>query len=173
MRTVGLGFPPAELEAVIERRRACGGDRYDEVWEGEYHMAPAAHPFHGYLDQQVAVLLQALVERAGLVGTGPFNLGTLEDYRVPDRGLHHELPLTTWVPTAAVVVEIISPDDETWDKLAFYAAHRVEEVLVVDRGARRVTWLARSGPSYREVPASGLLGVSAADLARQISWPPD
>lgn len=173
MRTVVLGARPPELEAIIERRRVSGGDLYDEVWEGEYHMAPAAHPFHGYLDDEVAALLRPLARRAGLVGTGPFNLGSPGDYRVPDRGLHRELPRRTWVTTAAVVVEILSPDDETWDKLPFYARHHVDEVLVVDLERRRLMWFLLSAGGYREAPTSALLGASAGDLAEQVNWPPD
>ncbi len=156
---------------MIERRRATGGDLYDEVWEGEYHMAPAAHPIHGYLDDEVAALLRPLAKRASLVGTGPFNLGTPEDYRVPDRGLHRHLPRSAWVPTAALVVEILSPDDETWEKLGFYATHQVEEVLVVDRGRRQVAWFLLGGDGYRQVDSSRLLGATATDMAKQINWP--
>jgi hypothetical protein len=94
---------------LLKQRQALGQDGYDEVWEGEYHMAPMAHPPHGYLDDELAVLLRPLALGAGLVGTGAFNLGSPDDYRVPDRGLHRGLPTTTFVPTAAVVVEIVSP----------------------------------------------------------------
>ena len=62
---------PAELQHLIEHRRAIGADTYDEVWDGEYHVAPEAHFFHGYLDGEVAA----------------------------DE---------TWLPTAALVVEILS-----------------------------------------------------------------
>jgi hypothetical protein len=29
------------------------------------------------------------------------------------------------------VIEIVSPGDESWDKLPFYAAHEVDEALIV------------------------------------------
>lgn len=45
----------------------------------------------------------------------------------------------TWLATAAVVVEILSPDDETFEKFSFYARHDVDEVLVADPAARRIT----------------------------------
>ena len=166
-----LGPRPAELEALIERRRAQGLDRYDEVWAGEYHMVPAAHPSHGYVDNQIAVLIDPHTRRAGLVGTGPFNLGAPDNYRVPDRGLHRGLPSTTWVRTAAMVVEIVSPDDETWDKLDFYAAHLVDEVLIVDPQERSVTCLRLEAGRYLPVEVSGLLTVAAAELARRVDWP--
>ena len=84
MRTVVLGPRPPELDALIARRRSLGLDTHDEVWKGEYHMAPSAHSSHGWLDQQLAELLGPLARAAGLGGTGPFNLGEPDDFRVPD-----------------------------------------------------------------------------------------
>lgn len=172
MRTVILGPRSAELEALIERRRALGLDVYDEEWEGDFHLAPAPHPSHGFLDDQLAVLLHPLTRQAGLVGSGPFNLGEAHDYRVPDRGLHREVASTTFVPTAAVVVEILFPDDETPNKLDFYAGHGVDELLIVSPLERSVRWLALQDGRYVEATASSLLGVSADELAGRIEWPP-
>lgn len=171
MRTVVLDPKPVEFEALLERRHALGQDLYDEVWEGEYHMAPAPHPFHGYIDRRLAVLLEPLGQSAGLVGTGPFNLGTSDDYRVPDGGLHRMLPTTTFVPTAAVVIEIVSPGDETWNKTDFYADHSVDELLIADPLKRSVTWLVLEDGRYAERDSSRLLGISSAELTAQITWP--
>jgi Uma2 family endonuclease len=112
-----------------------------------------------------------LARRAGLVVTGPFNLGTPNDYRVPDRGLHHALPREMWVSTAAMVVEVLSPGVETWAKLAFYAAHQVDEVLVVDGKRERLTWLGRRHDDYAEMTTSALLDVPVADVAALVTWP--
>jgi Uma2 family endonuclease len=172
VRTVVLGPPPAELEALIARRRSLGLDRFDEVWDGEYHMAPMAHSSHGWLDHQVAVLLEPLARHAGLTGIGGFNLGEPTNFRVPDRALHRAQPDAVWVPTAAIVVEIESPDDETWDKLGFYAAHGVDEILVVSGDRRSVTWLIREGVGYEPAEHSRLLGPRSAALAASIEWPP-
>jgi Uma2 family endonuclease len=172
VRTVVLGPLPAELEALIARRRSLGLDRFDEVWDGEYHMAPMAHSSHGWLDQQVAVLLEPLARRAALTGTGGFNLGEPNNFRVPDRGLHRSQPNAVWVPTAALVVEIESPDDETWDKLGFYAAHGVDEVLVVSGERRSVTWLILDRDGYERADQSRLLGPDSAAFAASIEWPP-
>jgi hypothetical protein len=164
VRTVVLGPRPPELEAVLERRRALGQDLYDEVWAGEYHMAPEPSHRHALLDDEVAAVLRPLARRAGLVGSGPFNLGRPGDYRVPDRGLHRGRSAEVWVPTAAMVVEILSPDDETFDKFAFYARHRVDEVLVVDPALQTVRCWRLSEESYVENEASGLLGVTVAEM---------
>ena len=77
-----------------------------------------------------------------------------------------------YASTAALIVEIVSPDDESWDKVPFYAAHRVDEILIVDPLERRVVWLALDGDSYRQVSHSELLDVTVAEIAAQIDWPP-
>ncbi|MGH3471758.1 MAG: Uma2 family endonuclease [Nocardioidaceae bacterium] len=172
MRTVVLGPRPAELDALIARRKALGLDTFDEVWEGEYHMAPAANSWHAWLDQQLAEVLGPVARRAGLITVGPFNLGSPDDFRVPDRGLLRVSPGATWLPTAAMVVEIESPDDETWDKLGFYASHGVDEVLVASPAGRSLTWLVRQGGAYVGTDHSALLGPESAGLGARIDWPP-
>jgi hypothetical protein len=171
MRTVVLGPPPPELAALIARRRQLGLDKYDEVWDGEYHMAPMADFSHGFVQSQIAALLGPLAEAAAVVSTGPFNLGSPNDFRVPDWGLLRDAPMVLWVPTAAVVVEIESPDDETWEKLPFYASRGVEEVLIVSAQRRSVTWLIMEGNEYVRYPASRLLGPKSAALESRIEWP--
>ena len=76
-----------------------------------------------------------------------------------------------WHPTAALVVEILSPGDETWKKLPFYAAHRVDEVLIVDPSARVLHWLALKAGGYEPVERSGLIDLGQAELTRLIDWP--
>lgn len=172
MRTVVLGEHPADFEAWLQRRRELGQDLYDEVWEGEYHVAPAPAPSHGDLDDQVAVLLSPLAKRAGLRGSGPLNIGASADYRVPDRVYLAGRPTTTFVPTAVIVVEILSPNDETWQKLDFYAAHAVEELLVIDPRLRSVRCFRRDGSRMVERPSSARLRISAAELESALDWPP-
>ncbi len=171
MKTVLLGPPPPEVEAFLDRRRALGQDGHDEVWEGVYHVAPMAHGWHGYLDSVLAVLLDPYARAAGLVGTSAFSLGDPGDFRVPDRGFHRQLPSAVWIPTAAIVVEVISPDDETWAKFDFYARHHVDEICTADPLARQLRWFALAGAAYEETDASRLLGVPVAEIVRQIEWP--
>jgi Uma2 family endonuclease len=173
MSTLVLDPATPELEALKERRRRSGLDRLDEVWEGVLHMVPAPHGRHAKVAQQLAVLLDAPTRAAGLEpAMHEFNLGESEqDFRVPDGGIHRPGPDRLWYPTAALVVEIVSPEDETWQKLPFYAAHGVDEVLIVDPEKRSVHWLARADEEYREVERSGLIELSAAGLAERIDWP--
>ncbi|HTJ76235.1 MAG TPA: Uma2 family endonuclease [Acidimicrobiales bacterium] len=174
MKTVILGDPPPEIVALIARRHALDQDRSDEVWEGDYHMVPAPHPWHGYVWHRLAVLLDQAARAAGLAGTSEFNLGVQGDFRVPDAGYHRGLPSVLYVPTAAIVVEVLSPGDETWLKFGFYARHGVEEICVADPEAgtiHRIRWFRLAGDAYEEVDRSDLLGVSAADLEAAIDWP--
>lgn len=171
MKTVVLGPVPGELQALIDHRKQLSIDTFDEVWEASYHVATAAPPSHGYVDRQLAVLLAPYAAAAGLIGTGPFNLGEPDDYRVPDGGYHRPLPDSVWVATAAIVVEVVSPHDETFDKFDFYAAHRVDEILVAEPDKRMVhCWCRRDG-RFVEADSSELLKVSAAELTASITWP--
>ena len=65
--TLVLDPPPADFEALLERRRQLGHDLLDEVWEGVYHMNPAPHQRHAHAAQQLAELLGAPAREAGLV----------------------------------------------------------------------------------------------------------
>jgi len=172
MRTVVLGEPPAPLRTWLERRRALGLDRFDEMWEGEYHVAPEAHGRHGDVDNQLAGLLRPRAGAAGLWGSGPLNLGSPDDYRVPDQAYLRRRATEVWNPSAAVVVEILSPGDESYAKLGFYHQLGVEEVLIVDPLRRAVEWYRRTGKSFERAGASDLLSVTEAALAAEIDWPP-
>jgi len=171
MRTVVLGRN-SDVEAMIARRHSLGQDRFDEVWNGEYHMSPGPTGPHAMVDSELAALLYPLAKAAGLYATTAFNLGDgPDDFRVPDGGYHRSIPTGTWIATAAIVVEIVSPDDETYAKFDFYAAHSVEEIIVADPSARAVACYAPLGDRYHVQSRSALLGVGSADLAAGISWP--
>jgi Uma2 family endonuclease len=162
-----------ELDALKERRRVSGLDRLDEVWEGVLHMVPAPDYGHARLTQQLAVALNDPARDAGLeAAMGEFNLGdSIDDFRVPDGGLHRHGTEGVWLHTAALVVEIVSPGDETWQKLPFYAAHEVDEVLILDPEKRTVDWLGLAGGEYRPIERSALIDLGPKELAEQIDWP--
>jgi Uma2 family endonuclease len=164
---------PAELAALIARRQRLGQDLFDEVWEGVLHMNPAPAGGHGQIEKQLVLILAPLAERAGLECTGQFNVGESEaDYRVPDLGLHRDWTDRVWYPAAALVVEIVSPGDESYRKFDFYASHGVEEVVIVDPADRAVHSFVLAGEGrYEPAERSGLLEVGAAELAQQLDWP--
>jgi Uma2 family endonuclease len=171
MRTLLPDPPPAEFEKLLERRRRAGADRHDEVWEGVLHMAPAPHGRHADVQGQLIEILGPPARARGLRRVDAFNLGEPDDYRVPDGGLLDPAPSALYHTTARLVVEVLSPGDETWDKLPFYAAHGVDEVLVVDPDERTINWLGREGGEYRPVERSSLIDLGVAELAEQIDWP--
>jgi len=171
MPTLVLDPPPPQLQELLELRRRIGVDRQDEVWEGVYHMIPPASIVHSLVAQQLSVLLDAPARANGLVVGMEFGLGTKNNYRAPDLGVHSEPQLGIRVPTAAIVVEILSPKDETWKKLPFYAEHGVDELLIVDPVNRSVTWFALQDGEYRPAERSEILDLGASELAERIDWP--
>ena len=52
-----VSLEPSELKRLIRQRRRCGGDRYDEVWDGVYVMAPLADNEHQSLGLKLAIAL--------------------------------------------------------------------------------------------------------------------
>ncbi len=161
---------PVEIDELLYRRKQLGLDRADEMWEGVLHVNPTPHGRHGRVLQQLAEIFGPLAQAAGLTPIADFNLGTKGNYRVPDGGILHPAPDQLYYPTAALVVEVISPYDETWAKLPFYAAHDVEEVLIVDPRKQEVQWLALRGDGYEPIERSGLIELGPAELAERIEW---
>lgn len=174
MRALVLDPATAGFDQLLERRHRSGLDRLDEVWAGVLHMIPAPSLAHARIAQQLAELLGPLARACGLESVmHEFNLGDSEaDFRVPDGALHQPGATGTWLPSAALVIEIVSPGDETWEKLPFYAAHQVDELLIVDPVERAVHWLGLAGGHYREVRHSSLIEFGPAELAKVIQWPP-
>ena len=171
MTTVFAGGPPPEIGEWLDHRRRLGLDLRDELWDGVLHVAPYAENAHGRLEDEIAYLLRPRALAAGLVPGGRFTLGEPGDFRVPDGGYYRDPARRVYVAEAVVVVEILSPGDETYEKFGFYAAHGVEEVLVVDPEPRTVRWWARSGDAYVETTASTVLAVTGAEMAAEIEWP--
>ncbi len=96
---------------------------------------------------------------------------SIDDFRVPDGGLHRPGAEGVWLHTAALAVEIISPGDETWQKLPFFAVHEVYEVLILDPEERAIHWLGLSDGEYHPIERSGLINLGPGKLAEQIDWP--
>jgi hypothetical protein len=173
MSTLVLGSPPPELEALLERRRQAGADRLDEVWQGVHHMVPGPSFEHARVATQLTLLLDAPARDGGLLlAMHEFNLGESEhDFRVPDGGLHRPGAAGMWLSTAALVVEILSPGDESWQKLPFYAAHHVDEILIVDPDKRTVTWLGLRDGEYHPLQRSELIELGPVQIAGELDWP--
>jgi Uma2 family endonuclease len=120
----------------------------------------------------VIMILGPAARAAGLEVIGQSNLGEGEhDYRVPDIAVHRPGAGGTWHSTAALLVEVVSPQDESWKKLPFYAAHDVNEVLIVDPTRHKVDWLGLRNGEYRPLERSGLIDLGPRELAERIEWP--
>lgn len=168
-----LDTPPS----LLDERRQRGHDRWDEVWNGLLHIVPPPSDWHQRFGTQLLLALAPLAEANGLVAsyeTGVFHpVRDDRDYRVPDlvfasnehrskRGVEAH---------AALVVEILSENDESYDKLEFYAELRIAEVWIVDPNTRRVDlFVLRGGryhaalPDARGVSTSPGLGVALTTI---------
>jgi Uma2 family endonuclease len=171
-RTVVVGELPAALREWLRSRQELGQDLFDEVWQGEYHVAPAAHRRHGDLDDQLAALLSPPARARGLWPSGPTNIGEPADYRVPDRAYFSRREPATFEPTAEIIVEIVSPGDETYAKLGFYFGRGVRELLIVDSDCSVVEWYGRGEDGFIRSGRSRLLEFTEAAPAEQLDWPP-
>jgi Uma2 family endonuclease len=158
MKALVLGVTDEEL---AERRRR-GLDRFDEVWEGVLHMAPAPAYEHQRIVMAIARFLGELCERRGrgvlALGINVFDeASTVPDYRIPDftfvaTGHEHVLArdgIRGGGPDA--VIEIRSPDDETYEKLPFFARLDTREVIVIDRDTKQVEIDRLAGAQYTAV----------------------
>ena len=161
-------------EELLEDRRRKGLDKRDEVWDGVLHMVPPASGPHQLVGSNLLVVLARIATRHGLQVV--YEIGLFDpakgpsNYRVPDlvlvaperileRGIDGE---------ATLVVEILSPGDESRDKLPFYARMGVREVWLLHPKTRAIeVFTLREGtlvPLTGEVIVSPALGVSLATV---------
>jgi Uma2 family endonuclease len=167
-------------QALLDERRAKGLDKSDEMWEGELHMVPPPSDRHQEVGAELFMVLAPLAKQRGLLPrydpAGLFRPGVDNDWRVPDqmyarpehrseRGIEGR---------ASLVVEILSPHDETYQKLDWYASVGVGEVLVIEPMTRRVElYRNRAGRMERVEPVViEALGVTAEtfDGTLRLSW---
>lgn len=172
-KTVIVGERPAAVDKMINERHRLGQDVYDEVWEGDLHVVSVPPPWHGRLVAEVSRLIAgtARASRHEVVVMSGVRLGEEGNFRVPDTVVLDALAPCPpdYPPRALVVVEIVAPDDESFDKFGFYWDQGVEEILTIEQD-RRVTWWERRS-AYRPVLASDILGTSTDYFSDQIRWP--
>ena len=135
-------------------------------------MIPPPGVEHERLAHGLHVLLDPHASAADLVVVGTVGIGTEDNYRVPDLAVLRPGYAPQWNRTAALIVEIVSPRDDTWEKLPFYRGQQVDEVVIVVPGERRIHWLGLGvDGEYSPLERSRLLGLSGTDLAGQLVWP--
>lgn len=126
------------------------------MWEGVLHMTPAPSVEHQrILDELLEFLRPRLREsRRGALVSGINVFATDIDYRIPDltfisseRGhVLHEDGVRGGGPDA--VIEIRSPEDETYEKLPFYASVGIREVIVCHRDTKEPEIFHLTGSQY-------------------------
>lgn len=157
-----LILPRSDLLSLIRHRRRCGGDRYDEVWDGVYVMSPLADNEHQDLVLRLAIAIRAGFDESQEVRVFPgTNVSDRPDrwkrnFRCPDvavflpgnpaedRGSH-------WFGGPDFAVEIISRGDRSREKFDFYAAVGVRELLLINRRPWRLELYRREGETWHRV----------------------
>jgi Uma2 family endonuclease len=134
MRALLLEVP----QAMLDERRRLGHDKHDEMWEGVLHMVPPAGGPHQKRGTYLVAALHVLAKRAGLEAlyeSGLFEPGRNDNYRVPDNVVFRPSSFSERgvEGRAELVVEFRSPNDESYEKLPFYASMEVQEVLILDK----------------------------------------
>jgi Uma2 family endonuclease len=161
---VVIADPPRSL---LEERRRTGADRWDEVWDGVLHMPPMPNRDHQELEWAMETWLrQFWVPASGGKVYHQINLARPggwpdKDHRIPDLVLltpdrFHIDKNEYFEGAPAVVVEIHSPNDETYEKLDFYARLGVPEVWIIERDSRRPEMHQLAGDHYQlQSPSEG------------------
>jgi Uma2 family endonuclease len=127
-------------ESLLDERRRLGLDVFDEVWEGVLHMVPPPSGEHQRLELELGSVFLSAAKRRGLIASNETGLFAADDdYRVPDIVVSQPANCSQRGvdDMAELVVELRSPGDESYEKLPWYAARGVTEILVVDPGTRR------------------------------------
>ena len=139
-----LILPRDDLKRMIRRRRRLGLDRYDEVWEGVYVMAPLANNEHQFFATRISsVILTALDFRNDIICLAGANISDrperwTKNFRCPDvavflPGNPAEDRATHWLGGPDFAVEVVSRGDRSRKKLDFYSKVGVRELLLVER----------------------------------------
>jgi Uma2 family endonuclease len=154
-------------QRLRDERKASGADRFDEVWEGTYMMAPMPNNEHQLLVTRLSRVLDEIVTDGSLgevlagVNVSDRVQGWEQNYRVPDvavflHGSKAENHETFWFGGPDLVIEIISRDDLSREKIAFYGAVGSRELIIVDRDPWQIELHRLSGSELRLVETSSL-----------------
>lgn len=161
---------------IVAFRKQTGADRWDEMWEGVLHMPPAPNRDHQNLEGNLEFYLRMnwarprrsrVYHQINVATPG----GWPQNYRIPDLVLltpeRFGIDRNEYFEGAPdVVVEIYSPGDESYDKLAFYAELGVPEVWIIHRDSKIPELYQLQGEGYERQIAdeSGWLSSSATGI---------
>lgn len=147
----------------LEQRKRLGLDRRDEMWEGVLHMNPAPLSEHQRVLVKLVAFLDPLLtqQKRGqlLLEVNVFDEQSVgQNYRIPDLSFlsaGREALLTRDGVRGGgpdVVIEIRSPDDETYDKFPFFIKLGIPEVVVIDRDSKIPEVYRLAGSAYDRKP---------------------
>jgi Uma2 family endonuclease len=135
---------PSTIEEIKASRAAIGADHHDEVWEGVYVVSPSPNDEHQDIVATCCFALMGAIALPKLgrvrpgVNVSDRDLDWTKNYRVPDVAVF--LDGTTainrnsyWLGGPDFVVEVLSENDASREKLDFYAKVGVREALYIDR----------------------------------------
>jgi len=169
MRAVMLEVP----EPLLDERRRLGLDGLDELWNGVLHMVPPPSFVHQTIGSELTGFLKPRLAVRGikmLHDTGVFRPGSRgRDYRVPDLVFfpadRPELVSERGIEGPALcVVEIRSPEDETYEKMPFYAELGIGEMIVIEPRKRAVELYRLAGAGYLATSANETGRLHAATI---------
>src|SRR4051812_31079776 len=154
MRAVWLEVP----ESFLDERRRLGHDKKDELWDGELHMVPPPSSRHSRVSLDLLIALIPTARRHGLQHwadpTGIY--GRDNDWRIPDGMLVRPEDVTErGVERAELVIEVLSPYDESRQKMPWYARRRVTEIWLVEPVTRVTEIHTLVAGGYRLVDPAG------------------
>jgi hypothetical protein len=162
-----------DMKQLLRKRRECGGDRHDEVWNGVYVLSPIANNEHMALVEGLSFACRMAAADALILpgcNVSDQHENWTKNYRVPDvavflPGNPAEDRETHWYGGPDFAVEIPSKGDRARKKFDFYARVGVRELLVVDRDPWRLE-LYRRGPQEERL---ALVGGSDPDHPQPIA----
>ena len=152
----------AVSDDLLAWRTRTGVDRFDEMWPGVLHLNRAPDGDHQLLQDDLREWLKHWWARPHQAkAMCQRNVARPEEwphnYRIPDIVLispdrqHFDVGDYIAGPPL-VVIEIRSPDDESYEKLPFYAEIGIPEVWILDQDSESTDILISSEDNYTSAP---------------------
>jgi Uma2 family endonuclease len=160
---------PEMCRDLVQRRQERGIDRHDEVWDGVYVVPPLASNPHQLLVGLMCAILHDVIGAPGkgqvLPGANVSDRreGWEHNYRDPDVVVTLEggraVDCTThYWGGPDFLIEIQSPGDDTDEKIPFYSALEVRELLIIHRDTRELRLYRHDGEQLAPVEPSEFQG---------------
>jgi Uma2 family endonuclease len=136
-------------------------DRWDEVWDGVYVMAPVPNNEHQEIGGRVTAILCVWLDHDTFRVFPGCNVSDREagwehNYRCPDVAVYSAVNPAKdcgahWRGGPDFLIEILSPGDRAYDKLPFYASVKSGEVLILGREPWKMELYRLQGAELRVV----------------------